>query len=108
MSGFWGEADLYDVPLECSNLDRFGRAQKPRFRKLKGRNRPTTALQAHTCECPRPDRKTDIADEAIIVRRGNHLDGPFSQAQPGNWSNISGRLGLARDGHVIMTYHVIH
>jgi hypothetical protein len=42
------------------------------------------------------------------VRRGNHLDGPFSQAQPGNWSNISGRLGLARDGHVIMTYHVIH
>jgi hypothetical protein len=74
----------------------------------KGWSRPTTALQAHTCECPRPDRKTDIADEAIIVRRGNHLDGPFSQAQPGNWSNISGRLGLARDGHVIMTYHVIH
>jgi len=43
-----------------------------------GSSRPESAIQARSRECPFPDRKHDIAQEVMIVRRSNRLDCPLS------------------------------
>ena len=48
-----------------------------KFRPLKGRNRPFSVIRAGLRERRLPDRKADIAHEAIIVRRINQLDSPL-------------------------------
>ena len=64
-----------------------------------GSSRPTTAIQVLCRERPLPDRKADIASEAIIVRRGNRFDCPLSQAQADvGWDAPPSRL-VAKLGH---------
>ena len=44
----------------------------------KGRSRPESVIEVSYRERPLPDRKADIAHEAIIVRRTNRRDCPLS------------------------------